>query len=99
MVTVMEVEVLKKVGFRMPLYTPVYCIEVLIEGLNSFKITFVSEETENGEELHKASLLLLDIAYLKVCKIFLSNSSISLIVQFLNIFKYYIQNSIFSTKN
>ncbi|KAM0729032.1 hypothetical protein ACS0PU_004386 [Formica fusca] len=65
MVTVMEVEVLKKVGFRMPLYTPVYCIEVLIEGLNSFKITFVSEETENGEELHKASLLLLDIAYLK----------------------------------
>ncbi|XP_070157954.1 cyclin N-terminal domain-containing protein 1 [Polyergus mexicanus] len=65
MVTMMEVEVLKKVGFRMPLYTPVYCIEILIAGLNFLKITFVSEETENGEELHKASLLLLDIAYLK----------------------------------
>ncbi|KAL6431007.1 hypothetical protein ACFW04_007040 [Cataglyphis niger] len=81
MVTSMEVEVLKKAGFRMPLYTPVYCIEILLAALNFLKIHFESEKTtENREKLYDTSMLLLDLAYMQVCKIFLFNSSISLIL-------------------
>lgn len=83
----MEVEVLKKAGFRMPLYTPVYCIEILLAALNFLKIHFESgKTTENREKLYETSMLLLDLAYMQVCKNFLPNSSISLILQFLNIF-------------
>lgn len=62
----MEIEIFKKVGFKMPLYTPVYCIEVLLAatGLGETPRTF------------DISMQLLDLAYMEVCKIFLSNSSL-----------------------
>ncbi|XP_029178854.1 cyclin N-terminal domain-containing protein 1-like isoform X2 [Nylanderia fulva] len=55
MVSFMEKEIFKKVEFKMPLYTPVYCIEVLLTatGLG---------ETPSTVEI---SMKLLDVAYLK----------------------------------
>ncbi|XP_050454655.1 cyclin N-terminal domain-containing protein 1-like isoform X2 [Cataglyphis hispanica] len=68
MVTSMEIEVLKKAGFRMPLYTPVYCIEILLAAL---KIHFESEKTtENREKLYDTSMLLLDLAYMQHEKLY-----------------------------
>lgn len=80
MVSSTEIEILKKVGFRMPLYTPVYCIEILLAAINFLKLPFNGsiKPIEPREKLFTISMQLLDLAYLKVCKIFLSNSSISL---------------------
>lgn len=80
MVSSTEIEILKKVGFRMPLYTPVYCIEILLAAINSLKLPFNGsrEPIEYRGILFTTSMQLLDLAYFKVCKIFLSNPSISL---------------------
>ncbi|KMQ89737.1 cyclin n-terminal domain-containing protein 1-like isoform x2 protein [Lasius niger] len=59
-VSSMEIEIFKKVGFKMPLYTPVYCIEVLLAatGLGETPRTF------------DISMQLLDLAYMEHEKLY-----------------------------
>lgn len=57
MVSVMEKEIFKKVEFKMPLYTPVHCIEILLTA------TGIGETPKTVD----ISMQLLDLAYLKVC--------------------------------
>lgn len=68
MVLSTEIEILKKVGFRMPLYTPVYCIEILLAAINFLKLPFNGsrEPIEYKETLFITSMQLLDLAYLQV---------------------------------
>lgn len=55
MVISSEYEVLKTVGFKMPLNTPLTCIEVLLAVTN-----------RRNKKDHEISLLLLDIAFSQV---------------------------------
>ncbi|XP_072761871.1 cyclin N-terminal domain-containing protein 1 [Anoplolepis gracilipes] len=66
-VSTVEVEIFKKVEFRMPFYTPVYCIEILISAINFSKIRYnESEDTiQYDESAFDTSMDLLDLAYLK----------------------------------
>jgi len=56
MISSSEIKVFKTVGFTMPLYTPLHCIEILLAatGLGETPNTF------------NISINLLDLAYLKV---------------------------------
>lgn len=72
MISSSEIKVFKTIGFKMPLYTPLHCIEILLAatGLG---------ETPN---IFNISIDLLDLAYLKVWTLDISLSNLFLYMQF-----------------
>ncbi|EFN66313.1 hypothetical protein EAG_06286 [Camponotus floridanus] len=71
-VSSIEIEILKKVGFRMPFYTPVYCIEILLAAINFLKLPFNGsrEPIEYRGTLFTTSMQLLDLAYFEHEKLY-----------------------------